>query len=321
MSLSVGIVGLPNAGKSTLFNALASRRLAETAARPFTTIDPHEAVVAVPDTDLEKLSQLIKPEKTVPATVTFIDIAGLVKGAHKGEGLGNQFLGKIKEVSAIVHVVRAFKNPEVTHVHATHEPGSLEQVLDDIEIVNIELELGGIVGKPVIYVLNAGENAIDDILIYHTKVKEKFAGDVVTISAKLEEELIDLEPGERKEYLKESKIEESGLEKLIKSAYQLLGLITFYTIKGGKEVHAWSLKNGSKAIDAAGEVHTDFARNFIKAEVVQVNKLLELGGPARNATHSVAGGWKEAKEKGLIKLEGKDCIVQNKDVIEFKIGI
>ena len=307
-SLEVGIVGLPNAGKSTLFNALASRRLAETAPRPFTTIDPHEAVVPVPDENLEKLSQLVKPEKTVPATVTFIDIAGLVKGAHKGEGLGNQFLGKIKEVSAIVHVVRAFKNPEVTHVHATHEPGSLEQVLDDIEIVNIELELGGIVGKPVIYVLNAGENAINDILIYHTKVKEKFAGDVVTISAKLEEELIDLEPGERKEYLKESKIQSSGLEKLIKSVYQLLGLITFYTIKGGKEVHAWSLKNGSKAIDAAGEVHTDFAKSFIKAEVVPVNKLLELRG------------WKEAKEKGLVGLEGKDYVVQDKDVIEFKIG-
>lgn len=319
MSLSVGIVGLPNAGKSTLFNALASRRLAETAPRPFTTIDPHEAVVAVPDTDLEKLSQLINPEKTVPATVTFIDIAGLVKGAHKGEGLGNQFLGKIREVNAIVHVVRAFNNPEVTHVHPSHEPGSLEQVLDDIEIVNIELELGGITGKPVIYVLNAGESVINDISIYHTKVKEKFGGEVVTISAKLEEELIDLEPGERKEYLKESKIQSSGLEKLIKSTYKLLGLITFYTIKpssakasegreGDNQVTAWSLKNESKAIDAAGEVHTDFAKNFIKAEVINVEKLLQ------------AGGWKEAKEKGLVGLEGKDYVVQDRDVIEFKIG-
>src|SRR4030042_4779383 len=144
MSLSVGIVGLPNAGKSTLFNALASRRLAETAPRPCTTIDPHEAVVDVPDTNLGKLSRLVKPEKTVPATVTFIDIAGLVKGAHKGEGLGNQFLAKIREVDAIVHVVRAFSDPGVTHYDPSYDLGSVEQVLDDIETVNIELELAGV---------------------------------------------------------------------------------------------------------------------------------------------------------------------------------
>jgi len=285
MSLSVGIVGLPNAGKSTLFNALAARRLAETAPRPFTTIDPHEAVVAVPDERLDKLSEMIKPEETVPATVTFIDIAGLVKGAHKGEGLGNQFLAKIREVDAIIHVVREFADPQVVHVSGKIDPK------EDLEIVNLELELGGIVGKPMLVVHNVDEKDIG-------RQKED-----LYVCAKLEEELIDLTLQERREYLKES-----GLEKLVKRAYSLLGLITFYTIKGGKEVHAWSLPAGKTALDAAAEVHTDFAKNFIKAEVVNVDKLLAVGS------------WKAAKEKGGMKLEGKDYIVEDKDVIEFKIG-
>src|SRR3989344_5292703 len=161
MSLSVGIVGLPNAGKSTLFNALATRRLAETAARPFTTIESHEAVVAVPDKNLEELTKLVKPEKSDPATVTFIDIAGLVKGAHKGEGLGNQFLGKIREVDAIVHVVRAFFDEKVSHPHTSHPVGSEHQILEDIELVNLELELGGIEKKPTIYVLNVDEEKVN----------------------------------------------------------------------------------------------------------------------------------------------------------------
>jgi hypothetical protein len=310
MSLSVGIVGLPNAGKSTLFNALATRRLAETAPRPFTTIEPHEAVVAVPDSDLEKLSQLIKPEKTVPATVIFIDIAGLVKGAHKGEGLGNQFLAKIREVDAVVHVVRAFTNPEVSHQNPSGQPGSTDQILEDIEIVNLELELGGIGKKPTIFVLNSDEQKVTDVSMnrFIDTVKQKFGGEALAISAKLEEEFIDLEPEERKEYLKELGVEEGGLNRLIKKAYQLLDLITFYTIKGGKEVHAWSLKEGRTAFDAAGEVHTDFAKNFIKAEVINVDELLALGG------------WKEAKEKGKVRLEGRDYIVKGGDVIEFKVG-
>jgi small GTP-binding protein len=289
MSLSVGIVGLPNAGKSTLFNALATRRLAETAPRPFTTINPHEAVVALPDNKLEKLSQLIKPEITIPATVTFIDIAGLVKGAHKGEGLGNQFLAKIREVDAIVHVVRVFKDESVAHVQGKIDPQ------EDIEIVNLELELGGITGKPVIYVFNCDENEVGTFKL------ASYPG--INIAAKLEEEMIDFTPEERKEYLKES-----GLERLIKKAYELLGLITFYTIKGGKEVHAWSLKRGATALDAAGEVHTDFAKNFIKAEAINVDELL------------AEGGWQQAKEKGKVILEGKDYIVKDNDVIEFKIG-
>lgn len=304
MSLSVGIVGLPNAGKSTLFNALASRRLAETAPRPFTTIEPHEAVVEVPDKKLKTLSDLVKPDSIVPASVTFIDIAGLVKGAHKGEGLGNQFLGHIREVDAVVHVVRAFEDPGVTHQHATHEPGSIDQILEDIEIVNIELELGGISGKPIIYVLNVDESNLNNMELI-SRVEEKFKEKALLISAKLEEEFIDLTKEEKDAYLGEAR---PGLDRLILHAYELLGLITFYTIKGGKEVHAWSIKKGATAIDAAGAVHTDFAKGFIKAEVVNINELINLGG------------WRQAKEKGKVRLEGRDYAVADEDVIEFKIG-
>jgi len=310
MLLRVGIVGLPNAGKSTLFNALVSRRLAETAPRPFTTINPHEAVAVLPDKNLEKLSKLIGPKETVPATVTFIDIAGLVKGAHKGEGLGNQFLAKIREVDVIVHVVRAFKDPNVVHQHPIYTPGSLEQIIEDIEIVNIELELGEIKKKPTIYAINAGENQIGskDITKISSKIKSKFKGKVITLSAKLEEEFIDLNTEEKEEYLSSLGVKESGLNQLINAAYKLLNLITFYTIKGGKEVHAWSIVDESTAIEAAEKVHTDFAKNFIKAEVVEINDLFS------------AGDWKQAKEKGKIRLEGKDYIVNNEDVIEFKVG-
>jgi small GTP-binding protein len=310
MSLQVGIVGLPNAGKSTLFNALVSRRLAETAPRPFTTIDPHEAVAVLPDKNLEKLSKLIGPKETVSATVTFIDIAGLVKDAHKGEGLGNQFLAKIREVDVIVHVVRAFEDPNVVHQHPTYTPGSLEQIIEDIEIVNIELELGEIKKKPTIYVINVGENQIGskDVAKISSKIKSKFKGKVIALSAKLEEEFIDLSMEEKKEYLSSLGIKESGLNQLINAAYKLLKLIIFYTIKGGKEVHAWSVVNGSTAFEAAEKVHTDFAKKFIKAEVIEINDLFS------------AGDWKQAKEEGKIRLEGKDYIVNNEDVIEFKVG-
>lgn len=239
----------------------------------------------------------------MPASVTFIDIAGLVKGAHEGQGLGNQFLGYIREVDAIVHVVRVFEDPNVPHVHEKIDPK------EDIEIVNLELELGGITGKPAIYVVNVNESQL--------KEAEKIAGSirlevgeapVIIVCAKLEEELTDLEPKERGEYLKELGITYTGFEQLVREAYKILGLVSFYTIKGGKEVHAWSLRKGSKAIDAAAEVHSDFAKNFIKAEVISIDELLR------------AGGWKEAKEKGQVRLEGKDYFVQDRDVIEFKIG-
>jgi len=310
MSLQVGIVGLPNAGKSTLFNALVSRRLAETAPRLFTTIDPHEAVAVLPDRNLEKLSKLIKPKETVPAAVTFIDIAGLVKGAHKGEGLGNQFLAKIREVDVIVHVARAFEDVNISHQHPIYTSGSLEQIIEDIEIVNLELELGEIEEKPTIYVINVGEDQIGskNIAKISSKIKSKFKGKAITLSAKLEEEFIDLSTEEKKEYLNSLGVKESGLNQLINAAYKLLNLITFYTIKGGKEVHAWSIVDGATAIEAAEKVHTDFAKNFIKAEVIEINDLFS------------AGDWKQAKEKGKIRLEGRDYIVNDEDVIEFKVG-
>lgn len=295
----IGIVGLPNAGKSTLFNALVARRLSPTAAHPFTTIKPHEAVVPVPDENLEKLRNILISQypniEIVPATITFIDIAGLVKGAHEGAGLGNQFLAKIREVDAIVHVVRVFDDANVAHVHGKIDPK------EDIEVVNLELELGGITGKPVIYVYNASETNI-------TQQSANMDDHSIVVCAKLEEELTDLTAEERKQYLHELDIEESGLEQLIKKAYKILGLVTFYTIKGGKEIHAWSLKSGETTLKAAEKVHTDFAINFIRAQVIEYDKLIE------------AGSYGEAKKRGLIRTEGKDYLVQDGDVIEFLIG-
>ncbi|HUW24099.1 MAG TPA: redox-regulated ATPase YchF [Patescibacteria group bacterium] len=301
MSLSLGIVGLPNAGKSTLFNALLSRQMAKVESFPFTTIEPNVGIVPVPDERLERLSQLIKPQTTTPASVEFIDIAGLIKGAHKGEGLGNQFLGKIREVAAIVHIVRMFTNPDVSHYYETIDPRR------DIEIVNIELQLGGI-KKPTIYVLNVSEDQLkDQKWPSRIKVGEEEV-ELVPVCAKLEADLADFSSEERKQYLKEMGIEESGLDKLIKKAYQLLGLITFYTIKGGKEVRAWSLQKGKTSLDAAGEVHTDMAKGFVKAEVVGFEELVE------------SGGWKGAAETGKVRLEGRDYFVKEGDIIEFKFN-
>ncbi|NIT04548.1 DUF933 domain-containing protein [Candidatus Saccharibacteria bacterium] len=254
MPLKVGIVGLPNVGKSTLFNALLKRSVAPTAAYPFTTIKPHIGVVEVPDENLKKLCEMIKPEKCVPATVNFVDIAGLVKNAHKGEGLGNEFLGYIRDSDAMVHVIREFEDVEVPHVEGSVDPQR------DREIINLELEIAGI-KKPTI------------------------------------------------EWVNRDKKEFENVDRLIKDAFKLLGLITFYTIKGGKEVRAWSIKRGATALQAAEAVHTDFAKNFVKAEVVDVKELLELGG------------WKQARERGKIRLEGRDYEVQDKDVLEIKAAV
>ena len=282
MSLSVGIVGLPNSGKSTLFNALLKRQIANVAAYPFTTIEPNVGIVEVPDERLKALSRIITDEKridteikVVPATVTFIDIAGLVKDAHKGEGLGNQFLAKIREVNAIIHIIRGFDEPSVSHYYGSIDPQR------DKEIVDLELELGGI-KKPTLYVINVSSILDSQFSILNSLV----------VNAKTSE----------------------GVGDLIKKAYELLELITFYTIKGGKETTAWSIKKGSNALEAAEKVHTDMAKGFIKAEVINIDDLLKSGLPAQ------AGGWTQAKSLGKIKLEGREYLVEDGDVIEFKFS-
>lgn len=269
MNLSVGIVGLPNSGKSTLFNTLLKKQIANVANYPFTTIEPNIGVVEVPDERLKKIAELIKPEKIIPATVKFVDIAGLVKNAHKGEGLGNQFLAKIRECDAIIHIIRAFEDESVSHYYGSIDP------LRDKEIVDIELELGGI-KKPTLYVLN--------LMNRNEIVKLPF--EFLKINAKTGE----------------------GVNELIIEAYKLLRLITFYTIKGGREVTGWSIVEGKTAFEAAGKIHTDMAKGFIKAEVTSFEDLIE------------AGGWNQAKAKGKIRLEGRDYQIQDGDVIEFKFG-
>ncbi len=291
--LSVGIIGLPNSGKSTLFNALLSRQIAQVAEYPFTTIEPNTGVVEVPDERLDRLVQLIKPEKKVPAAVKFVDIAGLVKGAHQGEGLGNKFLSHIREVDAIVHVLRMFTNPHVSHLHGQIDPKN------DAQIVNLELELAEI-KKPTIYVLNIDEEQKEE------KIDLGLEGEVISICAKLEADLADLSEKEKKEYLQEAGIEKSGLDKLIKAAYKLLNLITFFTIKGGKQVQAWPIKQGSTALAAAEIVHTDFAKGFIKAEVIAFEELEK------------AGSWRKAQELGKTRFEGRDYQLKDGEVIEFK---
>jgi hypothetical protein len=297
MSLSVGIVGLPNSGKSTLFNALLSRQIAQVAEYPFTTIEPNTGVVEVPDERLDKLVELIKPEKKVPAAVKFVDIAGLVKGAHKGEGLGNKFLAHIREVDAIIHVLRAFENPNVSHVHGKIDPK------EDAQIVDLELKLAEI-EKPVIYVINVDEKQLNKELSNYPIIQS--SNQLIVICAKLEADLADLSERERKEYLKEAGIEESGLDKLIKATYKLLDLVTFFTIKGGKQVQAWPIKQGSTVLEAAEIVHTDFAKGFIKAEAISFNDLEK------------AGSWRKAQELGKTRFEGRDYRVKDGDVIEFK---
>jgi len=270
MSLSVGIVGLPNSGKSTLFNTLLKRQIANVASYPFTTIEPNVGVVEVPDERLKKLAELIKPEKVVPATVKFIDIAGLVKNAHQGEGLGNQFLGKIREVDAVVQVIRGFEDETVPHYYGSIDPQR------DKEIVDLELELADI-KKPTLYVLNVRTE-------HRTKnIEQSWL-------------VVDAKTGE-------------DVDELIKKAYELLKLITFYTIKGGKEITAWALKKGEIALSAAGKVHEDMAKGFIKAEVIGFENLMNVGN------------WHQAKNLGKIRLEGRDYVVEDGDVVEFKFNV
>ncbi len=291
-SFSVGIVGLPNSGKSTLFNALLRRQIAQVAEYPYTTIEPNVGIVEVPDERLDKIANTLQIPKKVPAAVKFIDIAGLIKGAHEGKGLGNQFLSHIREVDTILHVVRAFENDKVLHVNGKIDPKV------DVEVVNLELELGEI-KKPSIYVLNVSEaDFAKDFNLPFPYIK---------ISAKLEAELSELPETEQKDYLKELGIQQSSLDQVILASYKLLDLITFFTVAGGKQAQAWPIKTGTKMIEAAEIVHTDFAKNFIKAEIIPWDKLVE------------AGSWTAAREKGLMKIAGKDEIVLDGQVIEFKI--
>lgn len=309
MSLSVGIVGLPNVGKSTLFNALLKKRVALSANYPFATVEPNVGVVAVPDNRLQVLSELVQREESmnekppiVPAVVEFVDIAGLVKGASTGAGLGNQFLSHIREVDAIVHVLRDFADPNVIRAGGSVNPG------EDKELIEIELALADIdkvdklSTKPVLYVYNVGEEE------YESRIKnQELSGNNIVICAKLEEELADLSEEERKEYLKEVGIGQTGLERLIEKAYTLLGLISFLTA-GKKEVRAWTIKKGTKAPQAAGVIHSDFEKKFIRAEAIDYDKLIEA------SSHVLA------KQKGWMRLEGKDYVVKDGDVVEFLIG-
>ena len=365
--MKLGIVGLPNVGKSTLFNAI-TKAGAESANYPFCTIEPNVGVVAVPDERLEKLGALYNTQKIVPAVIQFVDIAGLVKGASKGEGLGNQFLSNIRETDAIVHVVRCFDDDNIVHVDGSVDP------IRDIETINPELifsdldlldrrlaktkklamndkdakaeytlltelhdhlesdklaisfdagdddknafidTLDLLTRKPVIYAANVSEDSVADdgaSNAYVQKVREYAAENgsgVFVISAQIEEEISELEDDEKAEYLESLGMSESGLDKIVRASYDLLGLMSFLTA-GEKETRAWPIRKGTKAPQAAGKIHSDFERGFIKAEVINYQDLLDCG--------SIAA----AREKGLVRMEGKDYVMQDGDVVEFRFNV
>ena len=364
--LRTGIVGLPNVGKSTLFNALTSSKNAQSANYPFCTIEPNVGVVNVPDERLPILAKLCKTDVIIPTAIEFVDIAGLVKGASKGEGLGNQFLHNIREVDAIIQVVRCFDDENTIHVAGKVNP------LDDIEVINTELALADMASvekrqariskqakggdkdavledkvltkltdllsegtfinvnehfneeeiaviktlnlmstKPVIYVANVSEYDLKDGNQYTKQVQEyasKHNAEVVLISAKIEEELAELGEEEAKEYLAELGIEDSGISRMIKTVYKLLKLITFITA-GEKEVRAWTCAEGTKAPQAAGVIHTDFEKGFIRAEITPYEEFSKLGS------------YVACKEKGVTRLEGKEYIVQDGDLVHFRFNI
>ena len=364
--MKLGIVGLPNVGKSTLFNAL-TKAGAESANYPFCTIDSNIGIAFVPDKRLQALSDLYNSEKITPATVEFVDIAGLVKGASKGEGLGNQFLANIREVDAIVHVVRCFEDDNVVHVDGSVDPIrdietiNLELIFSDLEIIERriaktsrgarndkalaaelallekikkhleegqlaktmelseeEAELAKdfnlLTAKPVIYAANVGEDDLANDGVnneYVQKVREYAAGtgsEVFVVSAKTEEELSELDDDEKAIFLEDMGLSESCLDKLIKASFSILGLTSFLTA-GPKEVRAWTINKGTKAPQAAGKIHTDFEKGFIKAEVVNYNDLMELGSMSA------------AREKGLVRMEGKEYVVRDDDIIVFRFNV
>lgn len=366
--MKLGIVGLPNVGKSTLFNSL-TKAGAESANYPFCTIDPNVGVVTVPDERLSVLGDMYKTKKIIPAAIEFVDIAGLVKGASKGEGLGNQFLANIREVDAIVHVVRCFEDSNIVHVDGSIDPLrdietiNLELIFSDLEIlerriakaaklsrndktaakelallekIKAHLEDGKLAKtyegaededeaawllsynlltyKPVIYAANVAEDDLADDGAANDGVKsvrEYASGEkseVFVVCAQIEQEIAELDDDEKKMFLEDLGLEESGLEKLIKASYRLLGLISYLTA-GEPEVRAWTITDGTKAPQAAGKIHTDFERGFIRAEVVSYDDLIACGNHAA------------AKEKGLVRLEGKDYVVKDGDIMLFRFNV
>ena len=367
MGFNCGIVGLPNVGKSTLFNALTNTMKAEAANYPFCTIEPNVGIVEVPDERLYKIAEIVKPKKVTPTTIEFVDIAGLVRGASKGEGLGNQFLANIRNVDAIAHVVRCFQDENVVHVDGEVNP------IRDIETINLELifkdlesverriqrvskvaksgdkgarkelealekikeilengrriqpylkELGDeekrvvkelqlLTAKPVMYIANVDEEGLledNELVRLVREFAEKEGAPVVKICAKIEAELSELQKDEKEEFLRELGMEEPGLNAVIREGYKLLDLITFFTA-GEQEAKAWTVKRGTKAPQAAGKIHSDIERGFIRAEVIKYDDLIR------------EGSLQACKEKGLMRLEGKDYEVQDGDIIYFRFNV
>ena len=363
--MKLGVVGLPNVGKSTLFNAITQAG-AQAANYPFCTIEPNVGVVPVPDARLTRLSEMYSPKKTTPATIEFVDIAGLVRGASRGEGLGNKFLSHIREVDAVVHVVRCFEDENVVHVDGSVDPvrdmetinlelvfADLETVarridrtkkmmksgdkrpgreLEILEAIRAALEAGRpartvpvdeedapfvkglflLTTKPVVYVANVAEDALGaapDAMaarVYEAAARE--GAEAMTVCAQLEEEVSALDPAEKAAFLAEMGVQESGLDQLVRACYRLLGLISFLTA-GADEVRAWTIRRGWKAPQAAGVIHTDFERGFIRAEIVPYDTLVSLGSMAA------------CREKGLVRSEGKDYVMQDGDVTLFRFNV
>ncbi|OGG27124.1 redox-regulated ATPase YchF [Candidatus Gottesmanbacteria bacterium RIFCSPLOWO2_01_FULL_39_12b] len=361
--MSIGIVGLPNVGKSTLFNALLKRQVANVANYPFCTIEPNIGVIEVPDERLPVLAKIVGTEKIIPAVVEFYDIAGLVKGASEGEGLGNKFLSHIREVAAIIHVVRLFEDNNIVHVsnyidpvediktittelvladlstvtkqpdprmNATKEERNTYQIIQEVkkgldkgipvrlmslspEEIQAISSLNLITAKPVLYVFNLSESQLEDFQNTNNKIKEVLSKlgeppDFIALCARLENEILSLSENEQKEFLKHYRLDDIGLNRLIKQAYKLLGLISMLTA-GVKEVRAWTIPSGIPAQEASGVIHTDFIKHFIKADLISYQKFVEYGG------------WAKAREQGQVQTVGKEYIIQEGEVVEFKIGV